>query len=94
MNANMTLESLNAAQRAFDTFEGEQHEIAAVCQSLREARPQGYIAVHGNGFCHVCMSSGLLTNGAVSESEAVQIALENRVQTEIRFRLSTREWFI
>lgn len=90
------LEKLNAAQKAFDSFEGPQSEIAAVCRTLNEARPSsGYIAVHGNGSCRViCGSDHSLTPlSAIPEADAIQLAIAHRIQLTVRFRLPTREWF-
>jgi len=86
------IKQLNEAQQAFDSFEGG--DSAAVCNTLRALRPYGYIAEHEGGeFFRVFNGSGCLTPlKAVSEEQAIELAIEHRIQLEVRFNLGNRKW--
>lgn len=88
------LDRLNAAQAGFDNFGSDPSAAARVCRELAAARPRGYIARHSSGECRVMLGDTCLTPlSAIPEQQAVELATEHRIQTEIRFSLGDRRWF-
>lgn len=92
--ATTFLDRLNAAQKAWDEFDGDGAAAARVTRELQAIRPHGYLAVHGDGSCRVMRGEECLTPfQAVPEGEAIQLAQQERLQTDVRFRLADHTWF-
>ncbi len=92
--AAFSLDRLNDAQKAWDEFSGNRDEAERITSELTQLRPRGYLAVHGDGSCRVMRGDECLTPfRAIPESEAIQLAITERIQTNVRFSLSNRTWF-
>lgn len=86
------LDNLNAAQIAFNSYDGSGNPKEIV-QKLEKLRPRGYIATHGDGQCRVFLGDDCLTPlYAISEEDAVQLCLKNKIQLKLRFSLTNYKW--
>lgn len=87
------LEKLQQAEDAFWAFDGSGN-ANEISERIRNTRPSGYIAHHGqDNACRVMIGGRCLTPlCGVQEAEAIALCHEHRIQTEVRYLMATKKW--